>query len=838
MLVRLDWKSLLPMGVVGLLCMPVGGQAASPEELRFFETKIRPLLAERCFKCHGEDKQKGGLRLDSLAAVLDGGDSGPALVPGKPDESLLIEAVNYASFEMPPDGQLPAPEIAAFTSWVAMGAPWPAEPAGAVRAHGSGQISAEDRAFWSFQPLRDATPPTSGDDTWSRNEIDRFVLQRLTAEGLQPSEEADRFTLVRRVYFDLTGLPPTPEEIAAFVNDGSPTAYEALVDRLLKSPRYGERWARHWLDLVRYAESDGYKQDSYRPNAWRYRDYVIRAFNDDKPYDRFVLEQLAGDEVAPQDLDALAATAYLRHWIYEYNQRDVRTQWTNVLNDITDVTADVFLGLGLGCARCHDHKFDPIPREDYYRLQAFFTPLMPRDDIPFATAAETAEHQKKQAVWEEKTAAIRAELDEIERPFRSNVAKAAIEKFPKDIRPMLKKDVAERTPYEHQLAEFAYRQVYEEYGKLNLEGKLKGEALQRWKSLRDQLAAFDVDKPASLPLAFTVTDVSSQPPATLIPGDRRERDIAPGFLSVFDAGTAAVEPPAQASNSTGRRTALARWITRPDNALTTRVIVNRVWQYHFGRGIVATASDFGHLGERPTHPELLDWLARWFVDNGWSFKKLHRLILTSAVYRQASRIPTATSDGVATADFQLPALTDPDNHFLWRMTVRRLDAEQIRDAALAVSGELEAPPAGGPSSDLTAPRRTIYAKVIRNERDPLLAAFDAPDGFSSISDRNVTTTPTQSLLMINGPWMLSRARALAKRLQSAEFANETDMVDYAFVLTSGRQPTAEQRNAALTFLTEQTRYAEPATDKSTPEMEALIDFCHVLLNSNEFLYVD
>ena len=786
----LCWSIWLPVIAVACGSYCAG---ATPDQLRLFETKVRPLLATRCYKCHSEKMQKGDLRLDSLSRLLRGGESGPALVPGKPAESLLVAAVRYESLEMPPDGKLADEEVAVLTTWVAMGAPWPGDDGSEVASTRdmSTKITDEDRAFWSFQPLRIISPPEVEGD-WARNEVDRFVQRKLAAAGITPAAEAERGTLLRRLYFDLVGLPPTPEEITQFLNDDTPTAYEDLVDRLLDSPRYGERWARHWLDLVRYAESDGYKQDAYRPNAWRYRDYVVKAFNEDKPYDRFVLEQLAGDEVAPSDLDALAATGYLRHWIYEYNQRDARTQWTTILNDITDVTGDVFLGLGMGCARCHDHKFDPIPQKDYYRLQAFFTPVLPREDIPFATGDELVNYKKQLAVWEAKTASIRAELNEMARPLRERSANSAIDKFPKDIRPMMRKDAAKRSPFERQLTEFVARQIQAEYDRLNVEGKLKGEQQARWKELKKQLASFDDLRPKPLPTALTVTDVGPVAPATFIPGKRNASDIAPGFLSVLDPSDAAIEPPVANSQSTGRRTALAKWITSPRNPLTTRVIVNRVWQHHFGQGIVNTANNFGSLGGNPTHPELLDWLAVWFADNGWSFKKLHRLIVTSATYRQSALVDAS----------EVAKLKDPDNKLLWRMFVRRLAAEQIRDAALAASGELDLSP-GGPSGDSDQPRRTIYTKVVRNAQDPVLAKFDAPDGFRSTSERTVTTTPTQSLLMINGDWMLKRARAFAKSLAEKDAATKDELINKAFERVYGRLASSDERAAAVKFMAAQ-----------------------------------
>ncbi len=647
-----------------------------------------------------------------------------------------------------------------------------------------------------LQPVREPAVPGLPDDRWSRNEIDRFILHRLRSEGLKPSAPAERQALIRRVYFDLIGLPPTPAEVDAFLADRSANAHERLVDRLLASPRYGERWARHWLDLVRYAESDGFRIDEYRPNAWRYRDYVIRSFNADKPYDRFVLEQLAGDEIAPDDPEARTATGFLRHTIYEYNQRDVRTQWADMLNDLTDTTGDVFLGLGMGCARCHDHKFDPILQKDYYRLQAFFAPFLPRDDVPLATRREQAEYRDRLAKWEAKTAEIRKQIEAIEQPRRKTAARGAIEKFPDDIHEMLLKDRARRTPLEQQLAELAYRQVLYEFDRI--ETKMKDEEKQKLAALKRQLAEFDREKPAPLPAGLTVTDVGPTAPPTLLP-KKGQGTVEPGFLSVLDDKPAAIAPVPTAPESTGRRTALARWLVRPDNPLTSRVIVNRIWQYHFGRGLAAAASDFGRLGEKPSHPELLDFLANRFVKDGWSFKKMHRLILTSATYQQSALLPASRE-----------ALTrDPENRLLWRGTTRRLDAEQIRDSILAVTGELDLQ-AGGPSVDAVTPRRTIYTRVTRNTRNSLLDVFDAPEGFVSTAQRNVTTTASQALLLLNSQSFLQRARAMALRLgKEGRSATDEELVASAYRLAYGRAPTPEERTAAVRFLREQARRINP-----------------------------
>ncbi|MSU27180.1 MAG: DUF1549 domain-containing protein [Pedosphaera sp.] len=779
--------------------LAAGRMSAAASDVALFEKTIRPILAENCFKCHShaENKFKGGLALDSPGAILKGGETGPAIVPGQPEKSLLLEAVRQSGeLKMPPKGRLTAAQISSIEQWIKSGATMPATASNLPNgpAKRTGEITDENRAWWAFQPVRKATVPKPEDASWSRNTIDRFILARIEKEGLKPAPEAARAALIRRLSFDLVGLPPTPAEVAAFVNDKSADAYEKLADRLLASPRHGERWARHWLDLVRYADSDGYRIDDFRPQAWRYRDYVIQSFNDDKPYDRFVQEQLAGDELFPGDPAALTATGYLRHWIYEYNQRDVRGQWTTILNDITDTTADVFLGLGLQCARCHDHKFDPILQKDYFRLQAFLAPILPREDLVAATDAEKRAHAIKLAEWENKTASLRTEINAIESKYRLAVTKDAIGKFPEDIQAMILKPVDARTPIEHQLAELAYRQVDYEYARLDR--KLKGEDKEKVLALRKQLAKHDGLCPTPLPVALAVSDVGRTAPSVFIPKKGND-PVAPGFPTVLDEKPAVIPPLPGNPESTGHRAALARWLTRPDNPLTARVIVNRVWQQHFGRGLAANASDFGKLGEAPTHPELLDWLAGWFVENGWSLKKLHRLIVTSATYREAAAAPR---DG-----------KDPENKFYARATTRRLDAEQIRDAVFSISGELK-PPAGGPAVNASEPHRSVYTKILRNTRDPLLDVFDAPLWFQSAASRDTTTTPVQSLMLINSQFMLHRAKSFASHVWKESGANATDaqLVERAYQTALGRAPTATQRDLAVKFLAAQPARISPA----------------------------
>jgi hypothetical protein len=661
-------------------------------------------------------------------------------------------------------------------------------PSGLLR-----RITDKDRQWWAFQPVRPVEPPTLDDrNAVIRNDVDRFVAARLEKENLTPAPEASRPVLIRRVTFDLTGLPPTPEEVDSFTADTASGAYERLVDRLLSSSHYGERLARHWLDLVRYADGDGYRADEYRPDAWRYRDYVIRSFNADKPYTRFVQEQLAGDELFPKEPDAIVATGYLRHGIYEWNARDVRGQWDTILNDLTDTTGDVFFGLGLQCARCHDHKFDPILQRDYYRLRAFFAPIQPGDRV-VATDSEMAAQTTRTKVWDEKTAALRAEIARLEQPYLDKAEATAVARFPDDIQAMIRKPAAQREPLEAQLATLAWRQVI--YDWEHVDSTFKGADKERILALRRELAALDKEKPAPLPVAFAAADVGPVAPPVFIPKKETLGDIEPGILTLLDPAPAKVTP---LPHSTGRRTALARWLTTPDNPLTARVMVNRVWQQHFGRGLAANASDFGMLGERPTHPELLDWLAGWFVREGWSLKKLHRLVVTSAAYRRSSEHPAP----------QAGKLKDPENRLLWSWQPRRLEAEQIRDAMLAVSGELE-PATGGPGVTPDVPRRTIFTRFMRNTRDPLADVFDAPQWFTSAASRDTTTTPVQSLLLANSAALRAHGRAFAARLEQAAPNDLAAQVRLAYRLALAREATAAEVSAARDFLTSQSAHADP-----------------------------
>lgn len=767
------------------------------EAAAFFEKEVRPVLVSRCYDCHSATKQKGGLRVDHIGYLKAGGNTGPALVPGKPDESALMQAVRYVNedFQMPPKQKLPDAEIVILERWIKMGAPWP-EDAGQKVIVTEGGFTEQQRNFWSFKPVAKAPPPVAG-GKWARNGIDCFIAKKHGEMKLAPAPEADRRELARRLYFDLHGLPPTKEQMDAFMNSRDPQAYEKLVDDLLASPRYGERWAQHWLDLVRYAESDGYNADFYRSSVWPYRDYVIKSLNDDKPYDQFVREQIAGDEIAPDDPDVLIATAYLRHPMYEYNLRDVRGQWDVILTDMTDTTGELFLGLSMGCARCHNHKFDPILQKDYYALRAFLTPVHWRDDIKLATAAENKAFEEQNALWEKATAEIRAKIEALVKPGVDESVERWRVSFPEDLQAMTHKPVEKRDALEKQLAGLCERQLDYARNTFNAGSYLKSaEQKEEYKSLTEALKKFDHLKPKPRMDAFVVTDAGPQAPANILRTRRGGQDVAPGFPSIVDSSQPQITP---TKNSTGRRKALADWITRPDNQLSTRVIVNRVWQYHFGRGIVGTASEFGRLGEPPTHPELLDYLTTKFVGSGWRLKTLHREILLSATYRQTSR----REPDRATAQI------DPFNHYLWRFHPRRLDAEQVRDALLAASGELDMRP-GGPASDGNGTRRSVYSMKKRNSPNELLRALDMPAGFASTSERQSTTTPTQALQLLNSDWWLSRVSKLASRVNS---------IDEAWIAILGRSPADHEKTTAERLLKKRMEAFQLAAAEAT-ESEA------------------
>jgi hypothetical protein len=700
-----------------------------------------------------------------------------------------------------------------------------------------------DRPRFFQLPHRPAVPAVKN-GSWPRNAIDAFVFARLEAKGLNPSRPADRLRLLRRVTFDLTGLPPTAQEQDAFLADTSPDAYARVAERLLASPRFGERWAQHWLDLVRYADSDGFKEDALRPDAHRYRDWVIRAFNAKMPYDQFVRLQLAGDELAPGDPDALVATGLNRLWPDEYNAANLEQRRQEILDDTIDTAGLAFLGLTVGCARCHDHKYDPISQKDYFRLQSFFAALQPRD-LPAVDATALAAYRQRRAAWEKKTSAIREEMDRLVASKREQERIYALTKFREEIQEAVKTPPARRTPYQWQIARMAEKQM--DRGAAGAPAKLTGADKKRYQELEASLPP----APQPPPTAMAVTDVGPVAPPThrLIGGDWRKPavELQPAFPVSLGGGDVDPRLP-EGVVSTGRRAALARWLTRPDNPLTARVIVNRLWQHHFGVGLVATASDFGAQGAPPTHPELLDWLACELVDSGWDLAHLHRLMVTSATYQQDSAVdPADPAHARALA-------ADRDNDLLWHARRRRLEGEAIRDALLAVTGELN-PRLYGPPVRPELPasfgkaawkpegkvhernRRSIYVLAKRNLRYPLFDAFDYPDMHNSCSRRLNTTTAPQALILLNSELTLGPARRWAGELRSRHAEDVEAIVHDVTRAAWGRRPTAGEARLAARFLTKQAALHrdEGAADA---DLRALADYCHAVLNTNEFVYVD
>ena len=653
------------------------------------------------------------------------------------------------------------------------------------------RLAAKDSDYWFFKPLTHPEVPVVKDrDGWCRNEIDRFILAKQEALGIVPAPRADARTLIRRAYFDLIGLPPEFEEVQAFREayaKDPDAAFEHLIDELLKSPRYGERWGRHWLDLARYGDSNGYKADEYRPHMWRYRDWVIGALNADMPYDQFVRWQIAGDEVAPENPDAVTATGFLRLWPYESNQRDAPKQWGIILEDITDVSGSLFLGLSMGCAKCHDHKFDPILQDDYFRLQAFFSGIYPDDSIVAATPEEKKVHAESLARWEESTAALRKERDGLLAQGLKNAEVNAVKKFSPELQALYNKPEAELTPLEVQHKFLIQRQVDIEQEKVAT--KLKDAAKARYEAIEAELKKLAALKPKPLTPVYAVRDVGPVAPAAYIPDDDEKRSFSPGFLSILDPGQAKVSREGvKAGNSSGRRTALADWMTRPDNQITTRVMVNRLWHYHFGSGIVATGNDFGKQGTAPTHPELLDWLAQRFVQEGWSLKRMQKLIMTSAVWQQASLVEPGDA----------ASRNDPGNQLIWRQRIRRLEAEQIRDATLQSGHELDFTMGGAGYDGEAVLRRSIYQKLMKNPRTLFLNTFDGPDGFNSCACRDVSTTAPQALVMLNNDFLNRRAQ----RIAGLALTEQTDdgSIDRAFQLVLGREPSGEEVSQAREFL--------------------------------------
>ncbi len=800
--------------------LPMGSESTTGDEIgqrRFFESRIRPLLIERCYECHAADRTEGGLRLDLAESLSIGGDSGAIVVPGQPDGSLLVAAIRYEGLEMPPDAPLSKQEISDINTWIAQGAFWPLTES--VDHHeGDGQ------AWWAAAPIDPGDVPEPLSTTDSLSAIDRYIDAELSEHGLSRAPRTDRARLIRRLSYDLHGLPPQPEAIADFVNDPSTDAYERLVDSMLADPAYGERMARLWLDVVRYADSDGWRQDALRPQAWRYRQFVTDAFNAKMPYDRFVALQLAGDELQPRDEQSLAAVHFMRLGIYEFNQRDAEGQWQNIVDEITDVTADVFLATGLACAKCHDHKFDPISRADYFRLRSVFEPVLFIDRQPRSNTNDAATRKRIETLL--------AELRDVEADDVIRLGDNQIDRFPVEIQAMYRKSPEQRTSYEHQMAYMLNRQIYDEGLSGGQISKALGkERFARREAIRSELSSLGADPYADADL-LSLVDASGEIRLTRLPGRDQGASFEPAAPSVFGGQPLQSTPPVDSPMSSGRRTALANWITSPDNPITSRVMVNRLWQYLFDTGLVASPNDFGRLGEVPSHPQLLDYLAKRFIDSGWDIQAIQREMVLSETYQQSAVHP----------DREHAMTIDAGNRWLWHKTVRRLDAEQYRDSLLVAMGKL-VDHVGGPSIDGTAGRRSLYLRRYRNRSDEMLAALDAPPGIVGTAKRDVTTTATQSLLMLNSPRVLNVAAEFAARVRGQIESSKT---------SATRTPHASEKfateNESGAFVACATRMLTglPPDDTLVALLSPLVctgaqgevDACHVLLNGNAFLFVD
>lgn len=962
---------LLP--VVCALATSTQGQEKKPTAaaVQFFESKIRPVLVENCFECHAEKKHRGGLRVDSLAALLEGGDIGPAIVPGHPEKSLLISAIKHeGKLKMPKNKKLNRDEIDALTQWVKMGAPWPGGSAAKTVKKGEFVISDKDRAHWAYQPVKRPAVPGVKATNWVRNPIDAFILAKLEEKGLSPAPAASKHELGRRLYYDLTGLPPTPAEIEAFVGDTAPDAYEKLVDRLLASPHYGEKWARHWLDLVRFAETNSYERDNPKPHAWRYRDYVIRALNEDRPYDRFLREQLAGDEIDPTNADAIIATGFYRLGVWDDEPVDPKQARYDGLDDIITTIGQTMLAMTLDCARCHNHKIDPIAQKDYYRMVAFLHGInhyrggIPGDIRPIGDAKQMEAYKKAEQELEDKRVKVQAGLIVIENEFRrlqkeaANLAGSDLDELTYRFYRNAWKKLPDFTQFKHEdegklpkkLFDLGPRTRNDEFGfvfdgflivpedgkysfyldsddgsRLTIDGKtiitydgihgvgkaqkksvelkkgrlpIKLEYFQNiagyglyvaWSgpgfSKRSLSASSDkagditaqihrdgsrvlgqkrydewfsllkqrdyLRTPPKMPnvdMALSVSEAGPAAPETFVHirgnphvlGDK----VVPAFPSVFNLPDPAEAKPV--AKSSGRRTVLANWIASKDNPMTARVMINRIWQQHFGRGIVRSPNDFGLQGARPTHPELLDWLASEFAERGWSMKQMHRLILTSNAYRMASRTDPKSTE--------LGTKLDVANDLFWRFDMRRLSAEEIRDSILAVSGNINlkmhgpgvyppipkeilsgqsVPGRGWPTSKPEdAARRSVYVHVKRSLLHPILEAFDLAEPDRTTPVRFSSTQPTQALTLLNGEFINEQAKILAARLKKEAGDDAASQVRRGLYLATSRPPTDAEVRRGVTLI--ETLVREDGVSQDA----AVQAFCLVLLNLNEFMYLD
>jgi len=789
---------------------PVEQKPVEPQQKPVhFDTQIRPILARRCFACHGPDVAEGSLKLsdrDSVFGELDSGEIG--IVPGKPEESELLRRIaTTEEFErMPPEEKpLSEEEVSLIRRWISEGAVW--------------------EKHWAFRPPVRHEPPAVKQTDWIKTPIDNFILAKLEANDLQPAPRADKVELLRRAYFDLTGLPPTPQEVEDFLSDTDDNAFEKVVDQLLASEHYGEKWARHWLDLVRYAETNSYERDGDKPNAWRYRDYVIRSLNDDKPYDRFLIEQLAGDELPDASTETIIATGYYRLGLWDDEPVDQKQAYYDELDDILTTTSQGMLGLTVNCGRCHDHKIDPISQKDYYSLLSFF------EGVPsYGTRGEQRAFNQTD-ISSPELATQYAELDRQKKAVREQM------------HPIEQSGIVKMSAEDQRASEGPGRaKVLREKLKDNLDEA----SWAQYTELKEQLKKLEETKLPPRESALSVTRCNPRPPQSFVrlrgnanvTGD----EVQPAFPVIFGSSTPKIPDAPEGAKTSGRRTILANWIASPENMLTSRVMANRIWQHHFGRGIVRSPNNFGLLGDAPTHPKLLDWLATELVRGDWRLKSLHKTIMMSATYQMSSRGDKQALE------------KDPQNNLFWRFDMRRLSAEELRDAMLAANGTLNPKMFGpsfypeisaevmagqsrpglgwGKSTPQERARRSVYIFVKRSMITPILASFDFPDTDSSCEARFTTTQPTQALGMLNSDFVHQQAAKFAERLRKECGNDSRAQVERGLELALSRpiQKINVDRGVALMDKLQK--------EHNVTAEAALNYFCLYVYNLNEFSYLD
>lgn len=809
---------------------PSSGEISN-EDAEFYKTAVKPILVKHCFECHADDPEdiSGGLALNSSTAIKRGGDSGPAVDFDDTDSSILLQAINYDVYEMPPSGKLAQADIHIITRWVERGIPIPAdeEVFHQPSAHSSvPQVNDETKQWWSFQPVQRPTAPTVTNHDWPVNPIDQFVLSGLESASLSPAAPATKQQLIRRATYDLIGLPPTPSEVESFINDSDPQAYSRLIDRLLASPHYGEKWGRHWLDLVRYAESNSFERDGTKPHVWRYRDYVIRSFNEDKPYDQFLTEQLAGDELPNARDEQIIATGYYRLGAWDDEPADPLQAKFDDLDDIVATTSQTMLGLTVNCARCHDHKIDPIPQSDYYSLVSFFENIRRYGVRDERSVEDGSIRVLPGNATPEQLAVHAASVEKLERKL------ATIEAiFKPDLKPV-------------ELEDFQYESNRIGIAAKRIDGVLTKSQFHRYERTVRELDGLRKNPPGSTAV-LCVKEDGAEPPESFVrvrgnAGVTGEA-VAPSFVSVLSPPKPEIVTPGN-QQSTGRRLALAKWIASKENPLTARVMVNRLWQFHFGRGIVRSSSDFGFQGTPPTHPELLDWLAAELVDSEWSLKSMHRTIMLSNTYQMSGQFNPAAAE------------IDPENDRMWRFDLRRLTAEEIRDSILAVNGQLNLNSMFGPSifpiqpkevlagqsvpgqnwgnsSESDRRRRSIYIHVKRSLPVPILSTNDSADTDNTCPVRFITTQPTQALGMMNSAFTNEQAELFAK-LVAIEQTDLSAQVTEVLRRVAQRQPKSAEVERGVAFIKNLT------THDGLSASDALKAFCLLALNLNEFVYVE